>query len=231
MPSKVDFVILACQSIKRSTLSSAPMKNPNGSGFIAIWKPSRHRILASHQMLNFQSSTVKKALPVSKSIEKPIAAAPAELTLAQLLGREFGQTWCRKSQLRPSPAIYQRTFATQATAWADEAGVKLTLTLGNPTTIEVVGKGAHAQEPKDGKNAGTYLANLLADLPFDPAGKAYLLMVAKYLHNDSRGKLLGINYTDKLMGELTASPDVVSLCSRWRTKCACECPLSARDRC
>ncbi len=43
------------------------------------------------------------------------------------------------------------TFATQATAWADEAGVKLTLTLGNPTTIEVVGKGAHAQEPKDGK--------------------------------------------------------------------------------
>ena len=149
----------------------------------------------------------EKGIASFKIDQKPIAAAPAELTLTNF-----------SAGIRPNmvPQVatatitgdLPETFATQATAWADEAGVKLTLTLGNPTTIEVVGKGAHAQEPKDGKNAGTYLANLLADLPFDPAGKAYLLMVAKYLHNDSRGKLLGINYTDKLMGELTASPDI-----------------------
>ena len=41
--------------------------------------------------------------------------------------------------------------------------------------------------------------------------EAYLLMVAKYLHNDSRGQAVRHQYTDKLMGELTASPDIFTL--------------------
>ncbi|TLF38230.1 dipeptidase PepV [Lacticaseibacillus zeae] len=149
----------------------------------------------------------EKGIASFKIVQKPVAAAEAQLTL-----NEFS------AGIRPNMVPQEakatitgdlpESFATQVNDWADQQGVKLTLTLGNPTTIEIVGKGAHAQEPKDGKNAATYLASLLADLPFDPAGKAYLTVVAKYLHLDSRGHHLGINYTDKLMGELTASPDI-----------------------
>lgn len=72
----------------------------------------------------------------------------------------------------------------------------------------MTGKGAHAQEPKDGINAATFLATFLAPYPFDPAGKTYLTAIATKMHSDSRGSRLGINYTDKVMGELTASPDL-----------------------
>ncbi|MFD1428952.1 dipeptidase PepV [Lacticaseibacillus mingshuiensis] len=75
-------------------------------------------------------------------------------------------------------------------------------------TITMTGKGAHAQEPKDGINAATFLATFLAPYPFDPAGKTYLTAIATKMHSDSRGSRLGINYTDKVMGELTASPDL-----------------------
>ncbi|WP_420843311.1 dipeptidase PepV [Lacticaseibacillus camelliae] len=74
--------------------------------------------------------------------------------------------------------------------------------------ITLIGKGAHAQEPKDGINAATHLAALLADLDLDPAGHAYVQAIAAHMHEDSRGHLLGINHTDNLMGELTASPDL-----------------------
>ncbi|MHA3066648.1 dipeptidase PepV [Lacticaseibacillus saniviri] len=79
---------------------------------------------------------------------------------------------------------------------------------GNATELTLVGKGAHAQEPKAGVNAATYLATFLNTFDFDPAGKTYLHLIADFMHEDSRGHKLQINYTDKVMGELTASPDM-----------------------
>ena len=75
-------------------------------------------------------------------------------------------------------------------------------------TITATGKGAHAQEPKDGINAATHLASLLATLDLDPTGRAYVQAIAEHMHEDSRGHHLGIAHTDDLMGELTASPDL-----------------------
>ncbi|WP_435891517.1 dipeptidase PepV [Lacticaseibacillus salsurivasis] len=80
----------------------------------------------------------------------------------------------------------------------------------NGITLTMTGKGAHAQEPSDGINAATFLATLLNQLPLDPAGKQYVSAIAAHMHEDSRGHLLGINHKDAVMGELTASPDLLT---------------------
>lgn len=74
--------------------------------------------------------------------------------------------------------------------------------------LKLTGKGAHALEPKAGINAGTYLATFLTELSLDPAGQEFVNVIQNYLHLDSRGAKLGIKYTDEVMGELTASPDI-----------------------
>ncbi|WP_127849820.1 dipeptidase PepV [Lacticaseibacillus hulanensis] len=81
---------------------------------------------------------------------------------------------------------------------------------GSETVITLVGQGAHASTPAIGTNAGTYLAAFLnaSSLDLDPAATAYLATITKYLHRDTTGTLLGINYADRKMGELTASPDI-----------------------
>lgn len=149
----------------------------------------------------------EKGIASFEIVQKPIAAATADLTLNHFSAGIRPNMVPQEAKAVISGPLPE-AFVTQAEKWATEQEVTLTLTPGNPTTIELIGKGAHAQEPKDGKNAATYLATLLADLPFDPAGKAYLTMIANHLHLDSRGHHLGINYTDKLMGDLTASPDI-----------------------
>jgi dipeptidase PepV len=77
-------------------------------------------------------------------------------------------------------------------------------------TITLVGQGAHAAMPEIGTNAGTYLAAFLlgSSLELDPAAENYLTMITKYLHRDTTGTLLGINYADRKMGELTETPDI-----------------------
>lgn len=102
-------------------------------------------------------------------------------------------------------------FSTLVAAQNATAGVQLSVEeAGDVTTITVVGKGAHAQEPKDGINAATHLATLLAKLPLDANGSQYAAAIATYMHEDSRGHLLGIAHEDPVMGELTASPDLFS---------------------
>lgn len=76
--------------------------------------------------------------------------------------------------------------------------------------LSLTGKGAHALEPDAGVNAGTFLATFLDQLPLDQAGKQYVHAIASVMHLDSRGHQLGIAYQDKLMGDLTASPDIFS---------------------
>ena len=62
--------------------------------------------------------------------------------------------------------------------------------------------------PKVGKNAGTYLAIFLDDLPLDKAGHEYVHIITKYMHQDFDGAKMGIAHHDDLMGDLTASPDM-----------------------
>ncbi|WP_155286441.1 dipeptidase PepV [Lacticaseibacillus zhaodongensis] len=81
---------------------------------------------------------------------------------------------------------------------------------GQKTTLTMIGKGAHAMNPGAGKNAATYLADFLSGcaLDLDPAGSLYLYTIAHYLHLKTAGEGLGINYSDRKMGPLTAAADI-----------------------
>lgn len=77
-------------------------------------------------------------------------------------------------------------------------------------TIHLIGKAAHAQNPKAGVNAATYLAAYLMNLDLDTSGKEFTNILGNHMHKDSEGKLLNINHTDDVMGELTSSANIVS---------------------
>jgi succinyl-diaminopimelate desuccinylase len=69
--------------------------------------------------------------------------------------------------------------------------------------IEVEGVSAHGMEPKNGKNAGLFLAAFLAKQELDGDSRAYFTFVSDFLFNDSRGNNLGVNYQDDITGDLT----------------------------
>ena len=76
---------------------------------------------------------------------------------------------------------------------------------GHNVTLAVVGQASHGAQPANGINAATYLADFLNGFDFEKDAKAYLNVIATYLHENSDGKKLGINHVDDLMGELTAN--------------------------
>ena len=76
--------------------------------------------------------------------------------------------------------------------------------------IHMIGKAAHAQEPKRGINAGTYLALFLNQFDFENGAKDFITFAAEKLHLDSRLKNFDMNYTDDVMGDLTMNPGLLS---------------------
>lgn len=78
----------------------------------------------------------------------------------------------------------------------------------NELRVAVHGKVAHAQEPKYGINAATYLAKFLSNYKFNISGDIYLNSIANFMHNDFNGKLLGIYHKDEVMGEVTSSANL-----------------------
>ncbi|AEV94388.1 dipeptidase PepV [Pediococcus claussenii] len=86
-----------------------------------------------------------------------------------------------------------------------ENGLEGELTTDNNTVkFFLIGKSAHALEPKAGLNAATFLALFLKDR----VESEYLKLIADNLHLDSRGNKLGINTVDEKMGDLTVTPDL-----------------------
>lgn len=73
----------------------------------------------------------------------------------------------------------------------------------NQITFELEGVSAHGMEPKNGVNAGLFLASFLADLQVDEHAKTYFTFIRDYLFEDSRGNKLGIAYHDEITGDLT----------------------------
>ncbi|WP_102274215.1 dipeptidase PepV [Cytobacillus massiliigabonensis] len=69
--------------------------------------------------------------------------------------------------------------------------------------LEAEGVSAHGMEPNNGKNAGLYMAKFLSELKIDPKASHYFQFAATYFYEDSRGKKLGISYSDDITGDLT----------------------------
>ncbi|MFC6259640.1 dipeptidase PepV [Levilactobacillus fujinensis] len=76
--------------------------------------------------------------------------------------------------------------------------------------LHVIGKAAHGMEPKNGINAGTYLATFLAAQDFGGDAADFLGLLANQLHDDSRANKLGMAYTDKVMGDLTMNVGIMT---------------------
>ncbi|KRN88494.1 dipeptidase PepV [Ligilactobacillus ceti] len=74
--------------------------------------------------------------------------------------------------------------------------------------LSVIGKAAHAQEPRLGENAGTYLATFLNQFNFGGAAANFIKVASENLHGDSRAKGLGLEFTDEIMGDLTVNPGI-----------------------
>ncbi|ETI70450.1 dipeptidase PepV [Neobacillus vireti] len=72
--------------------------------------------------------------------------------------------------------------------------------------LEVVGVSAHGLEPRNGKNAGLFLAEFLSKRSLDAKSAHYFHFLTHYFFNDSRGVNLGVAYSDEISGELTINP-------------------------
>lgn len=83
-------------------------------------------------------------------------------------------------------------------------------TTGQQVHFHVVGKAAHGMEPKNGINAGTYLATFLSNHDFGGDARNFLTLLATKLHDDSRAHKLGLAYTDKVMGDLTMNVGIMT---------------------
>lgn len=142
--------------------------------------------------------------------QKRVAPKPAAATLTSF-----------DAGIRPNMVPVSATATISGTIPADLSDQLQTFAMSNDVTAELtetstgvsitlVGQGAHASTPAIATNAGTYLAAFLSSssLELDPAASQYLELIAKFMHRDTAGKLLGINYADRKMGELTASPDI-----------------------
>lgn len=76
--------------------------------------------------------------------------------------------------------------------------------------LEVIGVSAHGMEPRNGKNAGLFLAEFLSKQELDTKAKNYFQFVSRYFFDDSRGVNLGVAYSDEITGELTINPGKLS---------------------
>lgn len=69
--------------------------------------------------------------------------------------------------------------------------------------LELEGVSAHGMEPNNGKNAGLFLASFLTQFQLDTQSANYFTFVTNHFYMDSRGKKLGVAYSDDITGDLT----------------------------
>ncbi|MCQ6274435.1 dipeptidase PepV [Bacillus sp. V3B] len=69
--------------------------------------------------------------------------------------------------------------------------------------LELEGVSAHGMEPDHGKNAGLYLAQFIVENKIDKQADGFFTFTSQFFYQDSRGKKLGIDYSDDISGELT----------------------------
>ena len=88
----------------------------------------------------------------------------------------------------------------------EETGICFTVSASEEgVSILAEGKGAHASTPGEGRNALTGLLKLIASLPLAPCPQFEALKALEGLmpHGDTCGRVLGVNLSDELSGELT----------------------------
>lgn len=89
-------------------------------------------------------------------------------------------------------------------AFVDDYGLDGRYHIDNGKLIlELKGVSSHGMEPDLGKNAGLYLAHFLAERELDHKAASFLQLTSKLFFEESRGRKLGISYSDEITGDLT----------------------------
>ncbi|MBD8016508.1 dipeptidase PepV [Planococcus wigleyi] len=76
------------------------------------------------------------------------------------------------------------------------------------TELTVKGTSAHAMEPEDGINAGILLALFLKDR-LEGDGQKFVAFVADTFYQDSRGRKLGLDFSDEQSGDTTFNAGII----------------------
>lgn len=79
---------------------------------------------------------------------------------------------------------------------------------GEMVRLTVRGKSAHAMEPDDGVNAGILLA-LYLSTRLNGDGQQFTEFIADNFHGDSRGRALGLEWSDEASGDTTFNAGVI----------------------
>ncbi|MFK5705467.1 dipeptidase PepV [Ligilactobacillus sp. LYQ139] len=77
-------------------------------------------------------------------------------------------------------------------------------------TLAVTGKAAHGMEPREGINAGTYLATFLKNYDFGGDAAHFITFIVNYLHEASRLEKFGAAFSDPVMGDLTMNAGLLN---------------------
>lgn len=80
---------------------------------------------------------------------------------------------------------------------------------GENLLLTVIGKSAHAMEPKAGINAGLKLVSFLKELTFQQSANDFIQFLAAYFADDTRGNALGVAAADDISGELTVNVGIM----------------------
>jgi succinyl-diaminopimelate desuccinylase len=77
-------------------------------------------------------------------------------------------------------------------------------------TLQLEGVSAHGMEPNNGKNAGLFMASFLNEMQLDTHAQAFINFINHYFVGDSRGRALGVAYSDNITGDLTINVGILS---------------------
>ncbi|MFJ7934781.1 dipeptidase PepV [Sporosarcina sp. NPDC096371] len=78
------------------------------------------------------------------------------------------------------------------------------------TMISVNGKSAHAMEPDHGINAAVLLATFLTTIFHEGQSKNFTQFLTDAFSNDTRGRFLGLAFTDQLSGDTTLNAGIIT---------------------
>ncbi|RYG71340.1 dipeptidase PepV [Lentibacillus lipolyticus] len=70
------------------------------------------------------------------------------------------------------------------------------------------GMSAHGAEPRNGVNAGIWLAKFLQDLPLDASGQKFIATIAEF-YEQTRGEVFNMAFSDDISGDLTMNVGVM----------------------
>ncbi|TCP48664.1 succinyl-diaminopimelate desuccinylase [Tumebacillus sp. BK434] len=181
------------------------------SGWLCM---KRYGELATFPEIGFSPDADFPIIHAEKGQINPTITLPPEQDQdAPLLLRSF--TAGERVNMVPDSAVAvietKLDLSAQFTSFLKKYDLRgIDISTGTTFTLIVNGQSAHGMNPQTGRNAGTWLASFLHELPFTGTAIKFLHFLANTLHEDHHGDRLGVACADEVTGNLTVNPGVLS---------------------